>query len=121
MRLAISLLVLMLVGALGTFAQSNSPYLGQGDPGATGPPLQISGCLQRTSDSYRFIADSGNPHLLIGDEKTVNSHEGDRATLQGYRDYNRDASASGDEGMSHGMRSFQVENIAADKGKCNVR
>ncbi len=121
MRLAISVLVLMLAAAVSTFAQSKSSYLGQADPAATGPTTQISGCLQGTPNSYRLIAESGNPHLLIGGENALNGHVGDRVTLQGYRDNNRDASASSDEGTAHGMRFFQVDNVVADTGKCNVR
>lgn len=121
MRLAISLLALTLAAALSAFGQSHSSYLGQANPAATGPTTQISGCLQGTPNDYRLLAESGNPHLLIGDETALNSHVGDRVTLQGYRDNNRDASASSDEGTPHGMRFFQVESVAADQGKCNVK
>ena len=121
MRLAISLLALLLAVAVSAFGQSKSSYLGQADPAAKGPTAQISGCLQGTANSYTLLADSGNPHLLIGDYTTLSSHVGDRVTLQGYRDNNRDASASSDNGTAHGMRYFQVENVAADQGKCNVK
>jgi len=121
MKFTISVLVLMLAAAVSTFAQSKSSYLGQADPAATGPTTQISGCLQGTPNSYRLIAESGNPHLLIGDESSLSSHVGDRVTLQGYRDNTRDASASSDNGTPHGMRFFQVENVAADHGECNAR
>lgn len=121
MRLAISLLVFALAAALAAFAQSHSSYLGQADPAATGPTTQITGCLQGSSNDYRLLATSGNPHLLIGDESALSSHVGDRVTLQGYRDNNRDASASSDQGTAHGMRFFQVESVSADKGKCNLK
>jgi hypothetical protein len=121
MRLAISLLALLLAAAVSTLAQNKSSYLGPADPGATGPTTQISGCLQGTPNGYRLLADSGNSHLLIGDENALNQHVGERVTLQGYRDNNRDASASSDEGTPHGMRFFQVESVAADQGKCKVR
>ena len=38
--------------------------------------------------------------------------------LTGYRDNNRDASASSDEGTAHGMRFFQVEEIVPESGGC---
>ncbi|HTV66199.1 MAG TPA: hypothetical protein VMD98_11375 [Bryocella sp.] len=121
MKLATSVLVLLLAAAVSTIAQNRSSYLGQADPAATGSPTQLSGCLQGTPSAYRLMADSGNPHLLIGDEQALSSHVGDRVTLQGYRDDNRDASASSDEGTPHGMRFFQVQSVTADQGKCNRR
>ena len=121
MKFAISLLAVLLATALSALAQNNSSYLGQADPRAMGPTTQISGCLQGTPNSYRLLADSGNSHLLMGDEKALSGHVGDRVTLQGYRDNNRDASASSDQGTPHGMRFFQVDSVVVDKGKCNMR
>lgn len=121
MRFAISLLALLLAAAGSTIAQNKSSYLGQADPAAAGPTAQISGCLQGTLDDYRLLAESGNPHLLLGDNAVLKDHVGDRVTLQGYRDNNRDASASSDEGTAHGMRFFQVDSVTADKGKCNMK
>ncbi len=112
---------MLLAAALSTLAQNNSSYLGQADPAATGQTTQISGCLQGSPNSYRLMADSGNPHLLMGSENALSNHVGDRVTLQGYRDNNRDASASSDEGTAHGMRFFQVDSVVADDGKCNAR
>lgn len=86
-----------------------------------GPTTQISGCLQGTANGYRLVADSGNPHLLLGDYSALKDHVGDKVTLQGYRDNNRDASASSDQGTAHGMRYFQVDSVAAVNGKCNVK
>jgi len=120
MKLTASLLALLLTAAVSCIGQSNS-YSGRADPRATGPATEISGCLQGTANNYRLVADSGNRHLLIGDYRVLKDHVGDRVTLQGYRDNNRDASASGDEGTSHGMRFFQVDNVTADNGKCDVR
>jgi len=117
MKFAISFLAVLLAAALSTFAQNDS----SADPRATGPTTQISGCLQGSPNSYHLMADSGNPHLLIGDEEALSDHVGDRVTLEGYRDNNRDAGASSDEGTPHGMRFFQVDSVVADKGKCNVR
>lgn len=121
MRFTISLLALLLAAAVSTIAQSHSSYLGQAEPAATGSMTQISGCLQGSPNSYRLMADSGNPHLLMGDQNMLSSHVGDRVTLQGYRDNNRDASASSDEGTPHGMRFFQVDSVTADTGKCNEK
>jgi len=121
MRLAISLLAFALAAALGAFGQSHSSYLGQADPAATGPTEQISGCLQGTPHDYRLLAESGNPHLLLGDEAALNGHVGDQVTLEGYRDNNRDASASSDQGTAHGMRFFQVNSVTVDHGKCNAK
>ena len=121
MRLAISVLALLLATAVSTIAQNKSSYLGQADPAATGPMTQISGCLQGAPGAYRLLANSGNPHLLIGDEKILSNHVGDRVTLKGYRDDNRDASASSDEGTPHGMRFFQVDSVTADTGKCSMK
>ena len=120
MRLMASLLVLLLAAAVSCIGQNKS-YSGQADARATGPTAQISGCLQGTTNSYRLVAESGNSHLLIGDYTDLKSHVGDRVTLDGYRDNNRDASASGDEGTPHGARFFQVDHLAADNGKCNIR
>jgi uncharacterized Zn-binding protein involved in type VI secretion len=66
MRLAASLLALLLAAAVSCIGQSTS-YLGQADTRAMGPTTQISGYLQGTMNGYRLVADSGNPHLLIGD------------------------------------------------------
>jgi len=118
MRLTISLLVLTLAAAVSTLGQSKSAYLRQADPSATGPETEITGCLQGKPDSYRLLADSGVSHLLIGDEEALSNHVGNRVTLQGYRDDNRDASASSDEGTPHGMRFFQVNDAVADNGTC---
>jgi hypothetical protein len=121
MRLVISLFSLLLAASLTAFGQSASTNHEHPDPEATGPSTQIFGCLQGSPGAYRLISQSGNPHLLIGDEESLRSHLGDRVTLQGYRDDNRDASASSDQGTPHGMRFFQVEDVTADSGKCSVR
>ncbi len=120
MRLTASLLALLLAAAVSCMGQSKS-YSSQADPLAMGPTTQISGCLEGTANGYRLIADSGNPHLLVGDYAVLKDHVGDRVSLQGYRDNNRDASASSDQGTAHGMRFFQVNDVTADNGKCNVR
>lgn len=121
MRLGVSLMVLLLAGAVSALGQSKSSLLSQANPAATGPTTELSGCLQGAPQSYRLVRENGNVHLLVGDNKALASHVGDMVTLQGYRDNNRDASASSDEGTPRGMRFFQVDSIAADNGSCNVR
>ena len=57
-------------------------------------------------------------HLLIGPNDALAKHVGQMVQLAGYRDNNRDASASSDEGTAHGMRFFQVEDIVLEAGTC---
>jgi hypothetical protein len=118
MRFGISLSVLTLAAALSAFGQSGSTPMGQADPRGTGPEQQISGCLQGSGSSYRLMSDDGNSHMLVGDMRELSSHVGNHVTLQGYRDNNRDASASSDNGTAHGMRYFQVSGVTNDTGKC---
>jgi hypothetical protein len=54
----------------------------------------------------------------MDDNHVLSSHVGDMVQLSGYRDNNRDASASSDNGTSHGMRFFLVESVVSDSGKC---
>jgi hypothetical protein len=117
----LSLFVLLLMVAAGSFAQSKSGVMGQEDPAATGPSTQISGCLQGTLGDYRLVRANGTVHMLMGDDKVLSSHMGENVTLQGYRDNNRDASASGDEGTVHGLRFFQVDSVAAVNSKCGQK
>jgi hypothetical protein len=51
-------------------------------------------------------------HLLIGPNDALGKHVGQMVQLTGYRDNNRDASASSDEGTADGMRFFLVEDVA---------
>jgi hypothetical protein len=67
----------------------------------------ISGCLSDNPDSYRLTQANGTFHLLIDDNHVLRDHVGDAVQLSGYRDNNRDASASSDNGTSHGMRFFK--------------
>jgi hypothetical protein len=121
MRLVLSLFVLLLMVAAGSFAQSKSGVIGQEDPAATGQSTQISGCLQGAAGNYRLVRGNGTVHMLMGDDNILNSHVGDQVTLVGYRDHNRDASASGDEGTVHGLRFFQVDSVAGVNGKCGQK
>lgn len=121
MKSVISLFALLLSASLITFGQTHSPYLSPADPAGSGQSTQISGCLQGSTNAYRLVTNSGNAHLLMGDQSALNAHVGDRVTLEGYRDNNRDASASSDEGTYRGLRYFRVDSVKADTGKCNVR
>ena len=118
MRFIVSLLALMVAMGISSFGQSSASAMGKADPSATGAPVQISGCLQGTAQEYRLVEKNGTSHLLIGDGHALEQHAGDIVTLDGYRDNNRDASASRDNGTEHGMRFFQVSGVATDNGKC---
>ena len=121
MRIVISLLALLLIVALSTLGQSKSSSMGQADPAATSPLTESSGCLQGTSGAYRLVRADGTVHLLMGDDEVLKGHVGDTVTLKGYRDTNRDASASSDEGTAHGLRFFQVDGVATENSKCNQK
>jgi hypothetical protein len=54
----------------------------------------------------------------MGESDGLSSHVNHKVQLVGYKDNNRDASASSDEGTPHGLRFFRVEDIAADMGSC---
>lgn len=114
-----SLVALLFLVAVSCIAQASSSSR-DADPRTMGSATQISGCLQGTPNGYRLVADSGNPHILMGDYAVLKEHVGNRVTLRGYRDNNRDASASGDEGTARRMRFFQVDDLTADNGKCGL-
>jgi len=92
--------------------------MGKANPAEKGQTTEITGCLHGSSQQYRLVETNGTTHMLIGENRDLGSHVGDMVTLQGYRDNNRDASASGNNGMMNGQRFFQVTSIAADTGKC---
>jgi hypothetical protein len=121
MRFAISLAVLLLVLsviALGQGVQSsNSSATLQTANLQQGESL-ISGCLSGHPDSFRLTEPNGTYHLLMNNTHVLSSHVGDMVQLSGYRDNNRDASASSDEGTAHGMRFFLVDSVVSDSGKC---
>lgn len=118
MRYLVTLLVLTFASSVSLLAQS-SASMDKANPAATGPSTQITGCLAGKSQQYRLVETNGTAHALMGDDKTLGEHVGHMVTLDGYRDNDRDASASGNNGMSRGMRFFQVNNVASDNGKCH--
>jgi hypothetical protein len=123
MRLSVSLLTLLLVLSVMAFGQSaNSSTNATGSKEVSVPAGEttITGCLAGQHDGYRLTEKDGTVHLLmpVPENKGLRSHVGDIVTLAGYRDNNRDASASSDEGTAHGQRFFQVNEIISGSGKC---
>jgi hypothetical protein len=121
MRLVASLVTLLLVLSAIALGQSANPASDPAGvrqvtlkPGET----TITGCLAGSTDAYRLTEKNGTYHLLIGPNKVLAQHVGQIVQLAGYRDNNRDASASSDEGTVHGMRFFQVEDIVSQAGTC---
>jgi len=117
MRFAVSLATLLLVLSVIVLGQGAQPS----NSGATLQPLGvsssesvISGCLSGKPDSFRLTETNGTFHLLMDDNNVLSSHVGE---LSGYRDNNRDASASSDEGTPHGMRFFLADSVVSDSGK----
>lgn len=124
MRLAVFLVTLLLVlsfVALGQGVQSSSSSATVQPASISSGETVISGCLSGNPDSYRLTEANGTFHLLMDVNGVLGSHVGDQVQLSGYRDSNRDASASSDEGTPHGMRFFSVESVVSDSGRCNKR
>lgn len=92
---------------IGSLGQSSASNMGKADAGDKGQPTKITGCLEGSSWQYRLVEKNGTTHMLMGENSKLGSHVGDMVTLQGYRDNNRDASASSDSGMMHGQRFFK--------------
>jgi hypothetical protein len=120
MRYLVSLLALLFACTMSSLAQSNS-VLGNANPAEVGPQAQISGCLQGTPNQYRLVESDGTTHLLMGDSDALASHVGQKVTLAGYRDFNRDASASSDSDIMHGQRFFAVNDVTQTQGNCRSR
>ena len=123
MRLAISLLTLLLVLSAIAFGQNASSAGDRASVQEVSVPAAentITGCLAGHHDGYRLIEKDGTMHLLMPapENQGLRTHVGDVVTLAGYRDDNRDASASSDEGTPHGLRFFQVNEIVSDSGEC---
>ena len=120
MRFAVSLVTLLLtlsVIALGQGVQSSSSSVTLQPVNAQSGERVISGCLSGNPDSFRLTEANGTFHLLMDNNQVLSGHVGDMVQLSGYRDNNRDASASSDEGTAHGMRFFLVESVVSDSGK----
>lgn len=120
MRYLVSLLALLFACTMSSLAQSNST-LGSANPAEVGPPSQISGCVQGTPDQYRLVESDGTTHLLVGNDSALANHVGQKVTLQGYRDFDRDASASSDSDIMHGQRFFAVSDVTQTDGSCQSR
>ncbi len=121
MRLAVSLVTLLLVlsvVALGQGVQSFSSSASLRPVSVPSGESMIVGCLSGHPDSFRLTEANGTFHLLMDNNHVLSSHVGDMVQLSGYRDNNRDASASSDEGTSHGMGFFSVDGVVSDSGKC---
>ncbi|HEY4900438.1 MAG TPA: hypothetical protein VIH91_06420 [Terriglobales bacterium] len=123
MRLSISLLTFLLVLSAITLGQSASSADDRASLQEVSVPAgeaTITGCLVGHHDGYGLTERDGTMHLLmpVPENKGLRSHVGDIVTLAGYRDDDRDASASSDEGAPHGLRFFQVNEIVSDSGKC---
>jgi hypothetical protein len=120
MRHAVSLVTLLLVLsaiAFGQSANSAGDRAGVQQVSVSPGESTITGCLAGHPDEYRLTENNGTMHLLIG-PNALAKYVGQMVQLTGYRDNNRDASASSDEGTAHGMRFFQVEDIVPESGKC---
>ncbi len=120
MRYMVALLALLFACTMSSIAQTN-PALDNANPAEVGPQTQISGCLQGTTDQYRLVESDGTTHLLIGDSNALADHVGRKVTLEGYSDFERDASASSDSGMFSGQRFFAVNDITQTDGSCQSR
>jgi len=121
MRFAVSLVTLLLVLsviALSQGVQSSSRSATLQPVNAHSGESVISGCLSGNRGSFRLTEANGTFHLLMDDNHVLSGHVGDMVQLSGYRDNNRDASASSDEGTPHGIRFFLVESVVSDSGKC---
>ena len=117
----LSFMTLLLVISTAAWAQSaSSPSNSAGLREVSVPNGQsmITGCLQGQPHNYRLTEKDGTSHLLMGESDALSSHVNHNVQLVGYKDNNRDASASSDEGTPHGLRFFKVENIASDTGSC---
>jgi hypothetical protein len=118
---ALSLMTLLLVISTAAWAQSDgSPTDRAGLREVSVPTGQsiIVGCLQGKPHNYRLTEKDGTSHLLMGQSDALSGHANHIVQLVGFKDNNRDASASSDEGTPHGLRFFRVESIASDIGSC---
>jgi hypothetical protein len=114
MRWAGLLLAFLMAGGV-AFAQNSSPDGTQ--------PIQrnqtIQGCLSHATGSYQLTDKNGTTHMLMGDDQELSSHVGQEVKLTGTRGHDRDASASGNNGMAHGEHFFRVDSVTEVSGSCN--
>ncbi len=116
MKYFVSVVALLFACAMGSLAQDSNA-----NPAQVGPETQISGCLQGTSHQFRLVESDGATHLLMGDDAALAGHVGQRVTLEGYSDFERDASASSDSGTPLGQFFFAVDSITQMEGSCQIR
>ncbi len=123
MKLSLALCTLLLALSAIAFGQVQNAMADQPAVQEVSAPAgesTITGCLAGKHDGYRLTEKDGTMHLLLPapENKGLRTHVGNVVTLAGYKDDNRDASASSDEGTAHGLRFFQVNEIVSDDGKC---
>ena len=115
----VTLLLVLSVIALGQGVQSSSSSATLQTVSGPSSESVISGCLSGHPDSYRLTEPNGTFHLLMDENNVLGQHVGETVQLSGYRDNNRDASASSDQGTPHGMRFFLVDSVVSDSGQCS--
>jgi hypothetical protein len=115
MKFAGLLLSFLLFVAGMAFAQNNKYDAGQ----TIEHNQTIEGCLTHNTGSYQLVNSNGTRHMLMGDSQALSSHVGQEVKLTGAADYNRDASASGNNGMMNGQRFFRVDNVTEISGSCH--
>ncbi len=121
MRAAFLASLLTLVFSAAAFGQSASPAKSEAHLQQLSVPTgqsTISGCLQGKPDSYMLVERDGTAHLLIGEGNALWAALHHQVQLIGYRDNDRDASASSDEATAYGLRFFQVESVASEGASC---
>jgi len=79
----------------------------------------IEGCLTHNTGTYQLVQSNGTRHMLMGDSQALSSHVGQKVKLTGAADYNRDPSASGNDGMASGQHFFRVNSVSEVSGSCN--
>jgi hypothetical protein len=105
---------LLFVGGM-AFAQTNKYDAGQ----TIRHNQTIEGCLTHNTGSYQLVENNGTRHMLMGDSQVLSAHVGQTVKLMGAADYNRDASASGNNGMMSGQRFFRVDSVTEVSGSCH--
>ncbi len=114
----VTLLLVISTAALAQSGKSASDRAGLQQVSVPLGQATIEGCLQGNPHNYRLTEKDGTSHLLMGESDALSGHLNHNIQLVGYKDDDRDASASSDEGTPHGLRFFRVENIASDTGSC---
>ncbi len=121
MRLAGSILTFLLVVsaiALGQQSNSSANRVVVQPISVSAGESTITGCLSGHRDQYRLMENNGTMHLLIGKNGALAKYDGQTVELAGYRDNDRDASASSDNGTARGTRFFLVTDVMQASGGC---